>query len=80
MNYGQIKTNGDFLINYNDTLISWIFFYTIKLSIMLFCCSSVDWALPSVVAPLYSLYLGTWGGMKVPPDDRKLTYDNKKYM
>lgn len=34
--------------------------------------SSVDWALPSVVAPLYSLYLGTWGGMKVPPDDRKV--------
>nr|XP_049703179.1 proteasome adapter and scaffold protein ECM29 [Helicoverpa armigera] len=34
--------------------------------------SSVDWSLPSVVAPLYSLYLGTWGGMKVPPDDRKV--------
>ncbi|XP_026485739.2 proteasome-associated protein ECM29 homolog [Vanessa tameamea] len=34
--------------------------------------SSVDWSLPSVVGPLYSLYLGTWGGMKVPPDDRKV--------
>ncbi|KAF9798599.1 hypothetical protein SFRURICE_008332 [Spodoptera frugiperda] len=34
--------------------------------------SSVDWSSPSVVAPLYSLYLGTWGGMKVPPDDRKV--------
>ncbi|CAB3243794.1 unnamed protein product [Arctia plantaginis] len=36
------------------------------------CNSSVDWSQPSVVAPLYSLYLGTWGGMKVPPDDRKV--------
>ncbi|CAH4007387.1 unnamed protein product [Pieris brassicae] len=34
--------------------------------------SSVDWSQPSVVAPLYSLYLGTWGGLKVPPDDRKV--------
>ncbi|CAH0727922.1 unnamed protein product, partial [Brenthis ino] len=34
--------------------------------------SSVDWSLPSVLAPLYSLYLGTWGGMKVPPDDHKV--------
>ncbi|KAL0840590.1 hypothetical protein ABMA28_015796 [Loxostege sticticalis] len=34
--------------------------------------SSVDWSLPAVVAPLYSLYLGTWGGLKVPPDDRKV--------
>ncbi|XP_026729465.1 proteasome-associated protein ECM29 homolog [Trichoplusia ni] len=34
--------------------------------------SSVDWSQPAVVAPLYSLYLGTWGGMKVPPDDRKV--------
>lgn len=34
--------------------------------------SSVDWSQPSVVAPLYSLYLGTWGGMKVPPDDHKV--------
>ncbi|XP_052750867.1 proteasome-associated protein ECM29 homolog [Galleria mellonella] len=34
--------------------------------------SSVDWSQPAVVAPLYSLYLGTWGGLKVPPDDRKV--------
>ncbi|KPJ11247.1 Proteasome-associated protein ECM29-like [Papilio machaon] len=34
--------------------------------------SSVDWSQPAVVGPLYSLYLGTWGGMKVPPDDRKV--------
>ncbi|CAH2075093.1 unnamed protein product, partial [Iphiclides podalirius] len=34
--------------------------------------SSVDWSQPSVVGPLYSLYLGTWGGLKVPPDDRKV--------
>ncbi|XP_037874946.1 proteasome adapter and scaffold protein ECM29 isoform X1 [Bombyx mori] len=34
--------------------------------------SSVDWSQPSVVFPLYSLYLGTWGGSKVPPDDRKV--------
>ncbi|KAG6456419.1 hypothetical protein O3G_MSEX009728 [Manduca sexta] len=34
--------------------------------------SSVDWSQPSVVAPLYSLYLGTWGGLNVPPDDRKV--------
>ncbi|XP_045493111.1 proteasome adapter and scaffold protein ECM29 [Colias croceus] len=34
--------------------------------------SSVDWSQPSIVAPLYSLYLGTWGGLKVPPDDRKV--------
>ncbi|XP_048484818.1 proteasome adapter and scaffold protein ECM29 isoform X3 [Plutella xylostella] len=34
--------------------------------------SSVDWSLPSVVGPLYSLYLGTWGGMKVLPDDKKV--------
>ncbi|CAG5035645.1 unnamed protein product [Parnassius apollo] len=34
--------------------------------------SSVDWSQASVVAPLYSLYLGTWGGLKVPPDDRKV--------
>lgn len=36
------------------------------------CNSSVDWSQPSVVAPLYSLYLGTWGGLKVPADDRKV--------
>ncbi|XP_032510836.2 proteasome adapter and scaffold protein ECM29 [Danaus plexippus] len=34
--------------------------------------SSVDWSQQSVVAPLYSLYLGTWGGMTVHPDDRKI--------
>ncbi|CAH2107601.1 unnamed protein product [Euphydryas editha] len=34
--------------------------------------SSVDWSLPSVVSPLYSLYLGTWGGLKVPQEDRKV--------
>ncbi|XP_053602483.1 proteasome adapter and scaffold protein ECM29 isoform X2 [Plodia interpunctella] len=34
--------------------------------------SSVEWSQPAVVAPLYSLYLGTWGGLKVPPDDRKV--------
>ncbi|KAI8428500.1 hypothetical protein MSG28_007292 [Choristoneura fumiferana] len=34
--------------------------------------SSVDWTQPSVVAPLYSLYLGTWGGRKVPQDDVKV--------
>ncbi|XP_068630379.1 proteasome-associated protein ECM29 homolog [Battus philenor] len=34
--------------------------------------SSVDWSLPTVVGPLYSLYLGTWGGLKVSPDDRKV--------
>ncbi|KAH9632202.1 hypothetical protein HF086_015234 [Spodoptera exigua] len=38
--------------------------------------SSVDWSSPSVVAPLYSLYLGTWGGMKVPPDDRKVVFSS----
>ncbi|XP_013177902.1 PREDICTED: proteasome-associated protein ECM29 homolog isoform X1 [Papilio xuthus] len=34
--------------------------------------SSVDWSQPAVVGPLYSLYLGTWGGMKAPSDDRKV--------
>ncbi|XP_072940517.1 proteasome adapter and scaffold protein ECM29 [Epargyreus clarus] len=34
--------------------------------------SSVDWSQPAVVGPLYSLYLGTWGGLKVPADDRKV--------
>ncbi|XP_041976007.1 proteasome-associated protein ECM29 homolog [Aricia agestis] len=34
--------------------------------------SSVDWSQPAVVSPLYALYLGTWGGMKVQPDDRKV--------
>ncbi|CAK1553468.1 unnamed protein product [Leptosia nina] len=34
--------------------------------------SSVDWSQASVVAPLYSLYLGTWSGMKVLPDERKV--------
>ncbi|XP_060801096.1 proteasome-associated protein ECM29 homolog [Amyelois transitella] len=34
--------------------------------------SSVDWSLASVAAPLYALFLGTWSGLKVPPDDRKV--------
>ncbi|XP_052738355.1 proteasome-associated protein ECM29 homolog [Bicyclus anynana] len=34
--------------------------------------STVDWSQPSVVAPLYALYLGTWAGLKVPADDRKV--------
>ncbi|GBP15166.1 Proteasome adapter and scaffold protein ECM29 [Eumeta japonica] len=34
--------------------------------------SSLDWSLPSVVSPLFSLYLGTWGGLKVPAEDRKV--------
>ncbi|KAJ2947108.1 hypothetical protein O0L34_g16457 [Tuta absoluta] len=34
--------------------------------------SSVDWSQPAVVTPLYQLFLGTWGGTKVPADDRKV--------
>ncbi|VVC92331.1 unnamed protein product [Leptidea sinapis] len=34
--------------------------------------SSVDWSQPSVVSPLYLLYLGTWKGLKVSPDERRI--------
>ncbi|XP_049865676.1 proteasome adapter and scaffold protein ECM29 [Pectinophora gossypiella] len=34
--------------------------------------SSVDWGDRSIVSPLYSLYLGSWGGMKPRPEDRKV--------